>query len=527
MQEPIENKVADNSSSAPKTKESLLRKLDKRIMFVPLCCIVILCFLFSFSPEKSNTTLENIRNFFSDQLGSYYILMGMGCVLCTMYMAISKYGDIKLGNIDKPQYGTFQWGAMIFTSTMAADILFFSLHEWALYYADPHTQTMGSLQDWAPTFALSHWGPIPWSFYIVLAIPFGFMLHVRGIKRQKFSEACHPLIPAKQKNFWTKTIDIISVFALLAGTSTTFSLATPLLATATTHILGIEQSRMVTILILLTIATVYTITIWFGMLGVAKLANICVYIFFILLAYFLFLGNETRYIIETGITAIGNLAQNFIRISTWMDPSRTEPSFPQNWTIFYWAYWMAWCIATPFFIGVISKGRTIRNTVFGGYFWGLAGTFASFIILGNYGLRQQTSGVLDVAGSIAATGDAYQAIINIFNTLPLPKVALGLLVITMIAFYATTFDAITMVISSYTYKQLDHDQEPDKRVRIYWAILFILLPIALVFAESSRQQLYSLSIIAAFPIGIIIILIAISFFKDANKYFQENKKQVE
>ncbi|HON45918.1 MAG TPA: hypothetical protein PLR86_11295, partial [Planctomycetota bacterium] len=80
MQEPIENKVADNSSSAPKTKESLLRKLDKRIMFVPLCCIVILCFLFSFSPEKSNTTLENIRNFFGDQLGSYYILMGMGCV---------------------------------------------------------------------------------------------------------------------------------------------------------------------------------------------------------------------------------------------------------------------------------------------------------------------------------------------------------------------------------------------------------------------------------------------------------------
>jgi len=134
---------------------------------------------------------------------------------------------------------------------------------------------------------------------------------------------------------------------------------------------------------------------------------------------------------------------------------------------------------------------------------------------------------VDIAGSIAATGDAYQAIINIFNTLPFPKVALGLLIITMIAFYATTFDAITMVVSSYTYKQLDHDQEPDKRVRIYWAILFILLPIALVFAESSRQQLYSLSIIAAFPIGIIIILIAISFFKDANKYFQENKKQVE
>ena len=105
-----------------------------------------------------------------------------------------------------------------------------------------------------------------------------------------------------------------------------------------------------------------------GMDAVSKLAAICTYLFFALLGYFLFFGGETVYILETGFSAIGNLVQNFIGMSTWLDPLR-ETSFPQKWTIYYWSYWMVWCVATPFFIGSISKGRTVKNTVLGGYAW--------------------------------------------------------------------------------------------------------------------------------------------------------------
>ena len=149
-------------------------------------------------------------------------------------------------------------------------------------------------------------------------------------------------------------------------------------------------------------------------------------------------GGEARYTIETGVTAIGNMVQNFIGLSTWTDALRTS-SFPQNWTIFYWAYWMVWCVATPFFIGTISKGRTIRQTVLGGYCFGLSGTFTSFIILGNYSLALQTKGHLDVMGIYAATGDLYQTIMAIFETLPLAKLGLILLAVTMIAFYADVY----------------------------------------------------------------------------------------
>ena len=324
-------------------------------------------------PEGSANILASIRFFLGDQLGSYYLLMGLGAVICSLYMAFSRFGSIKLGDVEKPQYTAFQWGSMMFTAGLAADILFYSLCEWMLYADESHISEMGSIQDWASVYPLFHWGPIPWSFYIILAVAFGFMIHVRRRNKQKYSEACRPLLGKKVDG-----------------------------------VVGIAETPLLTIAILVIICIVYTLAVYFGMQGVTRLAASCIYLFFVLLAYFLFLGGQTRYIIETGITAIGLLTQNFISLATWTDALRTS-SFPQNWTIFYWAYWMVWCVATPFFIGTISKGRTIRQTVLGGYFFGLAGTFTSFIILGNYGLGLQTHGILDLMGLYRETGDLYQA----------------------------------------------------------------------------------------------------------------------
>ena len=495
-------------------------QFDWIAMIVPLLGVLILAVLFMVAPEQSKAMLSTIRTFIGDDLGVYYILIGILSFGVTMYIAFSKFGRIKLGDTEKPQYGSFAWGSMIFTATMAADILFYSLCEWSLYASEPHVEQLGGIQIWASTYPLFHWGPIAWSFYIVLAAAFGFMLHVRARTKQKFSEACRPLLGGKVDGPLGKTIDLIAIFSLIAGTATTFSLATPLLSAALARVFGIDATTILAICILLLIALVYTIAVLTGMKGISNLANICVITFFTLLFYFLFIGGETRYILETGVSALGNLVQNFIGLATWTDPLRQD-SFPQNWTIFYWAYWMAWCVATPFFIGMISKGRTIKNTVLGAYCWGLAGTFTSFIILGNYGLAQQTKHGLDSAGAIAGGADIADTIINIFETLPLPALGLILLCVNMILFYATTFDALTMVISSYSHKELKSGEEPDKRIRTFWAILLILFPIALIFAENSLNSLQSVSIIAAFPIGIVITLIVVSFFKDARKYLEE------
>ena len=348
------------------------------------------------------------------------------------------------------------------------------------------------------------------SYYIVLAVAFGFMIHVRGRDKQKFSEACRPILGKLVDGWCGKLIDLLAVIALLAGTATTFSVSCPLLSAAISQVFHIPNTVVLTVLLLIVIAFVYTMTVWFGMKGVARLASVCAYLFFFLLAYVLFGGGECRYILETGFSSVGSLIQNFIGMATWTDPLR-ENSFVQNWSIFYWAYWMAWCIATPFFIGVISKGRTIKNTVLGAYGYGLAGSFTSFIVLGNYGLAQQMKGNINAIEMLNEGQPVTDVILTILNTLPGANFVILVLVVTMISFYATTFDALTMVVSCYSYKHLRSDEVSDKRVRTFWAVLFILFPIALIFRENSMSNLQSVAIIAAFPIGIIICIIAVSY----------------
>ena len=124
-------------------------------------------------------------------------------------------------------------------------------------------------------------------------------------------------------------------------------------------------------------------------------------------------------------------------------------------------------------------------------------------------------------GTVPGDRGSVSAIIAVFETMPAARFGLILLAVTMIAFYATTFDALTMVASSYSYRSLDADEEPDKKVKLFWAITLMLFPIALIFSENSMSSLQSVSIVAAFPIGFIILMIVWSFFKDADAYLHD------
>ena len=238
----------------------------------------------------------------------------------------------------------------------------------------------------------------------------------------------------------------------------------------------------------------------------------------------LLIGGQGRFIIENGIQSIGKMLQHFIELATYTDPERTT-HFPQDWTIYYWAYWMVWCIAAPFFIGNISKGRTIRQTILGGYVFGVGSTIISFVVLGNYSLGLQSCGTADFIAQYEANGDLYELILNIISTMPGATIILILTLICMIAFYATSFDSIAYTAACYSYKELNEGEKPHTMILLLWCILLIVLPIALVFSESSMSNIQSVSIISAFPIGIIMILMIWSFIKDARKYVEElNKK---
>ena len=499
-------------------------KIDWMITLVPLGIVIALCILFFLLPDQSNAVLSQIRFFFGDTFGTYYLVIGLGIFLLSLYIAGSKYGDIVLGEKEeKPKYSFFSWGAMMFTCGLAADILFYSFSEWVLYATDPHLEEMGSIQEWAGVYPLFHWSFIPWGFYLVLAVAFGFMLHVRKRNRQKYSEACRPILGKHTDGWAGRIIDLLAVFALLAGTATTFSVATPLMATIIGELFHITVSRtVINAIILLVTCAVYTYSLLHGFKGISRLANICIYLFFGLLAVVLLFGGETRYIIETGLSSLGTMVQNFIGLSTFTDPLRTS-NFPQNWTIYYWAYWMVWCVAAPFFIGSISRGRTVRQTILGGYGFGVGSTLISFIILGNYSMGMQVTGKADFIAQYMKDGDLYGMIVSMIKTMPCAPVIMVIVLLTMVAFYATSFDSIALTASCYSYRKLEEGEQPHRGIQLMWCLLLIALPIALLFAESSMSNLQSVSIVAAFPIGVVILLITGSFLKDAKKYIKENK----
>ena len=498
------------------------KKVDWFITLIPMLIIVGISFLFFIFPEQSNDILGQIRFFFGDTFGTYYIVIGLGIFIVSIYLCTSKYGSIVLGGAyEKPKYSFLTWGSMMFTCGLAADILFYSFSEWIMYADNPHIKELGPMQAWAGVFPLFHWSFIPWAFYLVLAVAFGFMLHVRKRKRQRFSEACRPILGKHTDGVIGRLIDLLAVFALLAGTATTFSVATPLMAVIIENVFHVTIDRaIITIFIIFITCIVYTYSLLHGFKGISVLAKVCIYMFFGLILFVLLAGGHGRYIIETGIESLGRMVQNFIVLSTYTDPLRST-GFAQDWTIYYWAYWMVWCVAAPFFIGNISRGRTIKQTVIGGYIFGAGSTLTSFIVLGNYGMGLQTSGEYDFISKYGANGDVYQIIINIIQTLPLAQIVLIWVLVTMIAFYATSFDSIAYTASCYSYKKLEEKENPHKLIQLLWCILLIILPVALVFSDSSMSNIQSVSIIAAFPLGIVMILIVCSFFKDARKYMME------
>lgn len=499
-------------------------RIDWMITLVPFILIMGLAVYLFIFPEQANGIISQVRFFFGDTLGSYYIIIGIGILIDSLFLSFSKYGNIVLGEQnEKPQYNFFTWGSMMFTCGLAADILFYSFAEWIMYATNPHIKEMGSIMEWAGVFPLFHWSFIPWAFYLVLAVAFGFMLHCRKRDKQRYSEACLPVIGEKHAHgLLGRIIDLFAMFALLAGTATTFSVATPLMAEIIVTLFGISISRTaVTIIILLITCVVYTYAVLHGFKGISLLAKLCIYLFFGLQIVFLLIGGQGRFIIENGVQSLGKMFQNFIGLATYMDPARTN-NFPQDWTIYYWAYWMVWCVAAPFFIGNISRGRTIKQTILGGYVFGVGSTISSFVILGNHSLGLQTAGTVNFISQYEASGDLYELIMNIVKTMPGSGIFFVWILVCMIAFYATSFDSIAYTAACYSYKRLEENEKPHTAIILLWCVLLIVLPTALVFSESSMNNIQSVSIISAFPIGIIMITMIWSFIKDAKKYKEEN-----
>ncbi|WP_087016884.1 BCCT family transporter [Thaumasiovibrio subtropicus] len=484
-----------------------------------LLAVVLPLILF---PVQGADWIASAKYLMTDKLGVFYLALGISAIVFMLYCLFSDFGQIKLGEIDEqPEFSTASWAAMLFCGGIGASILYWGCIEWAYYYQAPPFQLEAGSEEairWAATYGLFHWGPIAWSIYLIPALPIAYFYYVRKQPVLKISSALMPVIGERRANGPVgKCIDICFIFGMLGGAATTLGLAAPLINGGLHHLFGLPNNTLSQAGVLLVCTVLFGYSAYVGMeKGIKLLSNINFYGAMGLLLFVLAAG-PTVFMLETGLDSLGRMLSNFFVMATWAEPfggygQFDDTHFPQDWTIFYWAWWLVFSPCMGLFIAKISRGRTIKQMIAGSIFYGSMGCFLFFIVLGNYGLSLQLTGELDVIEILNRQG-APAAIFAMLESLPLGLAVIGVFTLLCIIFTATSFDSISYILASVVQKEVT--TEPLRWNRLFWAFTLSFLPTVLMFV-GGLSTLQTAAIVGGLPLLVISVMLMVSFIRAAS-----------
>ncbi len=506
----------------------MFKRIDKWIMLPSISILILLSLKIIIEPEESKQFVAVLKNVLLNQAGFLFIWYGIFAFLFVLWVAFSRYGKIKLGDAhSKPEFNNFSWAAMLFCAGIGASIIYWGTIEWAYYYdALPYGVAEGSFQaaELAAAYGVFHWGPAAWAIYLLSASVIAYMFHVKKVSVLRMSEACRPIIGKLADGVLGKIIDILFIIGLLGGAGTSLGLGTPLVTEGIAKVFNIEVTMSLQLIVLSLITVLFVFSAYSGLKKGIKILSDINIIIAIALLIFVFIVSDTIFTLNMATTTIGVIIDKFPIMMTWLDPVG-KSGFPQDWTVFYWAWWIAYAPFMSMFIAKISKGRTIKNMLLGAMMFGSIGCAIFFMILGNYGLNIQLTGVFDVIGSLSAEGGA-KTIIGIFSTMPLPNVVVSVVTIVSIIFLATTFDSASYVIAATVQKNIKQNQEPMRWLRVFWALALSVIPIGFVLMGSELSILQTSSIVTALPLMFIGVLTALAFLKEAKAHTAINQEMV-
>ena len=490
--------------------------IDKPTFFGAIALLLSIVIPLILFPVEGAEWIAIAKTFMTDKLGFLYLALGISALFFMIYVIFSDMGQIKLGEADeKPEFTTMSWAAMLFCGGIGASILYWGCIEWAYYYQSPPFQLEPGSEEavrWAATYGLFHWGPIAWSIYLIPALPIAYFFYVRKQPVLKVSSALMPVLgEERSKGTVGKVVDVLFIFGLLGGAATSLGLAAPLIGEGLHYLFGLPKNTMSQVLVLLVCTAIFAYSSYAGLeKGIKTLSNINFWGAMGLLAFVLIAG-PTIFMLETGLDSIGRMLSNFFVMATWAEPfggygSFENTHFPQDWTIFYWAWWLVFAPSMGLFVARISRGRTIKQMVAGSIFFGSLGCFLFFMILGNYGLSLQLSGELDVVGILNTEG-ATKAIFSMLEALPMGTVVIAVFTILCIIFTATTFDSISYILASVV--QNNVTEEPMRWNRMFWAFTLSFLPTVLMFM-GGLSTLQTAAIVGGLPLLVIAVMLMIS-----------------
>lgn len=481
-------------------------------IFIPAIIIVIVLLLSLYLlPKQSAYIFQVLYVFCTQKLGWIYILTCVASFIFLLWLSFSKYANVKFGKPDeKPEYSDFAWIAMMFTAGVGASIVIMGFLEPIYYVIDPPLSIQPYSEkafEYAHMYGQFHWGLSAWNFYNPAIVTVAYAMFVRKDRKIRISTACRPIIGTRADGWIGHCIDVFVVFGIIGSIGTSLGIGTPVVSSVIRDVFAIGEAYEihVQVVVLAIWILIFAGTLYLGLeKGLKNLSTLNVWLAFFVMGYILFAG-PTNSMFKAEINSLGLYLSEFVRLNTYMPAYETE-SFVERWTIFYWGWWIAFMPMMGMFVARISRGRTIKNVMWGQLIWGTLGCCSSFMIFGGYSLYLQKHNIVDVASILQNEGQS-QAIIAILRTLPFHRMIMIVVCILCFIYLATTIDSCAYVLAGTTTKSIGRKEEPACWNRILWSFVFCALSIGLMII-GGLKAVETISIVVAVPlIGVMYLLI--------------------
>lgn len=467
-------------------------------------------------PDGLEKATGNVQAFISNKLGWYYLIAVTFFVLICLAFLVTPLGRIKLGKADeKPEFSRPTWIAMLFSAGMGIGIVFWGTAEPISHYAinspTGETGTDQAIKD-AMQYTFFHWGIHAWAIYGIVALVLAYFNFRHG-HAGLISATLKPIIGDKADGVIGKIIDILAVIATVIGVATTLGFGAVQINGGLSYLFNIPTGIFVQFIIVAVVTVLFMISAWTGLgKGIRILSNVNMGLAGLLFLLVFSVG-PTLFILNLFTSSIGAYFQNLPSMSFRIAPLNEETrEWINNWTIFYWAWWIAWSPFVGVFIARVSRGRSIREFVFTvlvvpsviGFLW-----FATF---GGAAISLEHNAV-DTISSLATE----ESLFGVFSNIPLGMIA-SIVAMTLIStFFITSADSGTFVLGMMTTGGSEH---PGNTIKLTWGVLLSATALALLYT-GGLQALQNTMIIAALPFSIIMLLMVISFVKAIYKEGRE------
>ncbi len=441
--------------------------------------------------------------------GWFYLWCAAGLLLCAVGLVFSRYGNIPLGRDgEKPEFPLLTWFAMLFCAGMGIGLVFWGVAEPSShFYHPPHGlgETPGAAS-LAIQYSFFHWGLHPWAIYTMVAMCLAYS-QFRKQTPGLISETCRPVLGGKSDGAMGNVIDIIAVIATVFGVATSLGFGAIQISGGLSYLFGVTNSIATQFVLIIFVTGLYMLSAQTGLQrGIKYLSNLNMVLALGLMGFLLLLG-PTRFIMEVFSTSWGKYLQNLPRMSLNLAPFE-ESTWIQDWTLFYWAWWIAWAPFVGTFIARISKGRTVREFVLGVLlvptlfcaFWFsiFGGTAISLDMFDHVGIQQ----VIENQGKEVA-------LFTVLEQYPLGGL-MSLVAIFLIAtFFITSADSATFVLGTLTTRG---NLNPPNAIKFTWGTIQSVAASILLWS-GGLKGLQTGSILAAFPFALIMVVMVWSLFK--------------